>query len=92
MAPSLRKIGEKREERRIEEEKEKEWVEGRDTCTMAPSHWKIGEKREERRREGAGVGRREGCPAGTKHGALTLEDRREERRERREGERRRRSG
>ncbi len=53
MAPSLRKIGEKREERRIEEEKEKEWVEGRDTCTQ--------------------------------HGALSLEDRREERGERREG-------
>ncbi len=57
---------------------------------MAPSHWKIGEKREEREekdrgKEGKGVGRREEHPAGTQHGALSLEDRREERGERREG-------
>ncbi len=41
---------EKREKRRGE--KEKEWVEERDTLlvpSMAPSHWKIGEKRRERR-------------------------------------------
>ncbi len=50
MAPSHWKIGEKREERRGE--KEKKWMEGRDTLlvpSMAPSHCKIGWRRRERR-------------------------------------------
>jgi hypothetical protein len=38
------------------------------------------------RREGEGVGRREGRPAGTQHGALSLDDMRDEKREERRGE------
>ncbi len=47
-----------------------------------------GEERGEKGREGEGEGvvRRERHPAGTQHGALLLEDRREEKREERRGE------